>query len=138
MKESDETKLHKKLQPFCHEYIAEAEFGKIYVTLDAIPNFEGGKGCPDEIITVKTKISLLGSDIEVTVPILVELESSGSGNAMKDLQNYSERTISGEQSSYIHIPMIVVGGQNQKFVKDDERILKARFSINQVPIRMIL
>jgi hypothetical protein len=137
MREQEEKALHKKLQPICGEYVCNGEFG-ISITLDAIPNFAGGKGCPDEILTIKTKFSLLGTDIEVMVPVLIELEKAGSNSAMEDLTKYCERSVSGEQSSYIQIPMIVIGGQNQKFVKDDSRTVNAAFSIEQVPTRMIL
>ncbi|MCL0082011.1 hypothetical protein M1N89_02180 [Dehalococcoidia bacterium] len=54
--------------------------------------------------------------MKLSVPVLIEVATKGgwSGDAKVDLEKFCERTISGEQQSYLEIPMIVVGGDSYK------------------------
>lgn len=137
MKEKEEAEFHRKMKKFEGEYPIKTDWGKISITLDAIPNYAGGKGCPDEILVVKVKIPILGTDVELSTPVLIELEKIGYSGAEKDLNKFCERSISGEQKSYLEIPMIVIGGDSYRKIKSEEGELTARFNITQVPKRMI-
>jgi hypothetical protein len=137
MKESEEMELHRKMQEIEGKYEVKTDWGKILITLDAIPNYAGGKGCPDEILTVKVEFAILGTDIELSTPVLIEVEKAGYGDAIVDLDKFCGRSIPGEQKSYLEIPMIVVGGDNYKKLKSKEKQLTARFNITQVPKRII-
>lgn len=137
MREKDEMELHRKMQEIEGKYEAKTDWGKIVITLDAIPNYAGGKGCPDEILAVKVEFAMLGTDVELSIPVLIEAEKAGYSDAMVDLNKFCERSISGEQKSYLEIPMIVVGGDNYKKLKSLHRQLVARFSMTQVPKRVI-
>ena len=137
MKESEEMELHRKMQEIEGKYAVKTDWGKIVITLDAIPNYAGGKGCPDEILTVKVGFAILGTDVELSTPVLIEAEKAGYSDAMIDLDKFCRRSISGEQKSYLEIPMIVVGGDNYKKLKSQKRELTARFNMTQVPKMMI-
>jgi hypothetical protein len=137
MKEKEEAEFHRKMKKFEGKYPIETDWGKIVITLDAIPNYAGGKGCPDEILVVKVKVPILGTDVELSTPVLIELEKIGYSGAKEDLNKFCERSIIGEQKSYLEIPMIVIGGDSYRKVKSEERQLTARFNITQVPKRMI-
>lgn len=137
MRESEEMALHKKMQKIESEYEVKTESGKIVMTLDAVPNYAGGKGCPDEIITVKVRFPLLSTNIQLSIPILIEIEKAGYSAAMVDLDKFCERSILGEQKTYLEIPMIVIGGDSYRKLKSIERQLAARFSTTQVPKKSI-
>lgn len=137
MKESDEMVFHRKMQQVKGKYEAMADWGKIVMTLDAVPNYAGGKGCPDEILVVKVKFAILGTDIELSTPVLIELEKIGHAGAEQDLTKFCERSIINEQESYLEIPMVIVGGDNYKKLKSQRRQLTARINITQVPKRVI-
>lgn len=137
MKESEEMEFHRKMQQIEGKHEVKTDWGKIVITLDAIPNYAGGKGCPDEILVVKVKFAILGTDVELLTPVLIELEKIGYPGAEEDIRKFCERSISGEQKSYLEIPMIVVGGDNYKKLKNQNRILTARFNIVQIPKRMM-
>lgn len=137
MNDSDEIAIHKNVQRIEGKSELKADWGNITVVLDAIPNYAGGKGCPDEIVSVTVKFAILGADVELSVPILIEGEKSGYSNAAIDLQKFCERSISGEQKSYLEIPMIIIGGENYRKLRPVEKQVKARFSMTQIPRRMI-
>ena len=98
----------------------------------------GGKGCPDEILAVEVNFAILGTDIRLSAPVLIETEKGGYANAIADLSKFCERSISSEQKSYLEIPMIVLGGDTYKKLKGQERQLTARFHLAQVPKRMVV
>lgn len=139
MKDNDEMEIHRKLQQIAGKYESETAWGngKIIITLDAIPNYAGGKGCPDEILNVTASFALFGTDIRLSAPVLIEGEKAGYGSAVEDLHKFCERSVSGEQKSYLEIPMIVVGGQSYKKLKSSNRQVNARFNMTQIPKRVI-
>lgn len=137
MNDSDEIAIHKNVQRIEGKSELKADWGNITVVLDAIPNYAGGKGCPDEIVSVTVKFAILGADVELSVPVLIEGEKSGYSNAVIDLQKFCERSISGEQKSYLEIPMIIIGGEHYRKLRPVEKQVKARFSMTQIPRRMI-
>ena len=137
MKEKEEVEFHRKMKKFEGKYPIETDWGKVAITLDAIPNYAGGKGCPDEILTIKIELAILGIDVKLSVPVLIELEKVGYTGAEEDLNKFCERSISGEQKSYLEIPMIVVGGDSYKKLKSQKRQLSARINMTQVPKRIV-
>jgi hypothetical protein len=137
MRERDEMEFHRNLKVVEGTYEAKANWGKITVTLEAIPNYAGGKGRPDELLAIEVKFAILGTDIKLSIPVLIELGKTGFSDAMVDLNEFCERSMSGEQKSHIEIPMIVVGGDSYKKMGPQERQLIARFNLTQVPKRMV-
>lgn len=139
MKDSDEIEIHRKVQQIAGKYEFKTEWGnrKIIINLDAIPNYAGGEGCPDEILNVTVSFAILGTDIRLSAPVLIEGEKAGYSSALEDLQKFCERSISGEQKSYLEIPMIVIGGQSYKKLKSRNKQVNARFNMTQVPKRII-
>jgi len=137
MKEKEEAEFHRKMKKFEGKYPIETNWGKIAITLDAIPNYAGGKGCPDEILTIKIEFAILGTDIHLSVPVLIELEKAGYTAAAEDLNKFCKRSISGEQKSYLEIPMIIVGGDKYRKLNSQMRQLSARINITQVPKRIV-
>lgn len=137
MREKDEAEFHRKMKKFEGEYSIATDWGRVTVALEAIPNYAGGKGCPDEILAVEVTFAILGTDIQLSAPLLIELEKVGYTGAKEDLDKFCERSISGEQKSYLEIPMLVIGGDSYKKVRSEKRELSARFNITQVPKRMI-
>lgn len=137
MKEREEADFHRKMQKIEGKHHIKTDWGNIAITLYAIPNYAGGKGCPDEILTIKVEFAILGTDVQLSIPVLIELEKVGYIGAAEDLKKFCERSISGEQKSYLEIPMIVIGGDNYRKIKSEERELTVRFNITQVPKRMI-
>ena len=137
MREREEAEFHRKMKKIEGKYQIKTAWGKIVVILHAIPNYAGGKGCPDEILVVKVKVPILGADVELSIPVLIELEKIGYSGAKEDLNKFCKRSISGEQKSYLEIPMIVIGGDSYRKIKKEGRELTARFNITQVPKRMI-
>jgi len=138
MREEDEKELHKKIQKVEGRYEVKTDWGEMIVTLRAVPNYAGGKGCPDEILTLAVVLPVLGTHVELAAPILIEAEKAGHSAALADLEKFCDRSVSGEQRSYLNIPMIVVGGQDYRKPKPVERQLKARFNITQVPREIAL
>jgi len=139
MKSNDEMQIHKKVQQIAGKYESETGWGngKILITLNAIPNYAGGKGCPDEILNVTVSFAIFGTDVRLSAPVLIEGEKAGYGSAIEDLHKFCDRSVSGEQKSYLEIPMIVVGGQSYKKLKSRNRQVSARFNMTQVPKRII-
>lgn len=137
MKEIEEMELHRKMKEIEGDYEVKTDWGKIVITLDAIPNYAGGKGCPDEILAVKVKFAILSTDVELSSPVLIELEKIGYSGAEEDIKKFCERSISGEQKSYLEIPMIIVGGDAYRKLKPQHRQLVARVNITQVPKRLM-
>lgn len=137
MRERDEMELHRKMKMIEGEYKARTSWGKIYIDLKAIPNYAGGKGCPDEILAVTVKFAILGTDVGLVAPVLIEMEKAGYSGAAEDLNKFCERSISGEQKSYLEIPMIIVEGKDYKKLRGQDRRLQAHFNLVQIPKRMV-
>lgn len=137
MSERNEMDFHRKLKVVEGKYEAKTDWGKITITLEAIPNYAGGKGRPDEILVVGVEFAILGTDVKSSIPVLIELEKAGFNDAVIDLNEFCDRSTSGEQSSHLEIPMIVIGGDSYKKLPSQERKLTAHFSLTQVPKRMV-
>ncbi len=137
MKEIDEVLIHQKAKELEGTYSISTSWGELVIKLDAIPNYAGGKGCPDEIISVRVEFPAFGMNVGLTAPVLIEGEKSGKDAAKLDLKKYCERSITGEQRSYLKIPFIVIGGDVHKTTKSVSKQLTAQFNTTQVPKRVI-
>ncbi len=136
MVEREEDKLHMKMKKLEGEWQVNTEWGKMNITLEAIPNYAGGKGCPDELLIVKINFSMLGINVKLSAPILIELEKSGYSGAKEDLEKFCKRSLSKEQISYLEIPMIVISN-DYKRIRVKEKELMARFNMIQIPARIL-
>ena len=137
MKETDESLIHRRAKALEGTYPATAPWGGLVVKLDAVPNYAGGKGCPDEILCVTVEFPAFGAKVAVSVPVLIEGEKAGSDAAKLDLEKFCERSLSGEQRSYLKIPVIVIGGSGPKKLKAVSKQMLAEFSTTQVPKRVV-
>jgi len=137
MKHSEEMQFHSKVRKIEGRYEVVTDWGEIVINLDAIPNYAGGKGCPDEILVVKAKFAILGTNVELSIPVLIELEKGGYSAAEEDLNKFCERSMSGEQKSYLEIPMVIIGGNEYRKLETQEKRLAARVHITQVPKRIM-
>jgi hypothetical protein len=133
MRDADENMIHKKAKELEGSYELKTNWGSITIKFDAIPNWAGGKGCPDEVLCLKIGFPAFGTHIELTAPILIEGEKAGSNSAKEDVEKFCNRSITGEQKSYLKIPVIVVGGRRLKKVPTSTKILQAQFNTTQVP-----
>jgi len=138
MYQQDERELHKKVQEIAGRYeaINKTNNMKIILDLDAIPHYAGGKGCPDEILRIELSFELLGTKVKLSAPVLIESEKAGASSAIEDLEKFCFRSLSGEQKSYIEIPMLVVGGQRSKRLGTKTKQISAKFPITQIPKRV--
>lgn len=105
----------------------ETAWGKIKIQL--LPErigFGSQKGRPDELLTIKVAFNLLGKNLEVQAPVIIECEErSGISGALKDLYEGKHR------DGYLKIPMLVLG---RNFGKDEARIdIKADVKIWEIP-----
>lgn len=137
MNQSDEILIHKKAQMLSGTYKADAKWGSIQISLVAIPNYAGGKGCPDEILQLRVEFPAFGTNIILSAPILIEGEKAGISAAGVDVDKFCERSKTGEQNSYLKIPVIVIGGQVNKRIRPTTQAVQARFMTTQVPRRVI-
>jgi hypothetical protein len=133
MRDVDELMIHKKARSLEGVYEVKTNWGSVIVKFDTVPNWAGGKGCPDEILCVKIEFPAFGTHIELSAPILIEGEKAGRSAAEEDVEKFCSRSISGEQKSYLKIPVIVVGGTGFKKVRPSTNVLRAQFNTTQVP-----
>ena len=137
MRDSDESMIHRKAKALEGTYEARASWGSVVVRLEAVPNYAGGKGCPDEILCVKLEFAAFGTSVELSAPILIEGEKAGSSAAKLDVEKFCSRSVSGVQKSYLKIPVIVVGGSSFKKLRPTSKVLLAQFNTTQVPRRIV-
>lgn len=137
MRESDESLIHRKAKEIEGTYSISTTWGEMVVKLEAIPNYAGGKGCPDEIMCIRVEFPAFGTNVTLTTPVLIEGEKSGSNAAKLDLRKFCERSITGEQRSYVKIPIIVIGGDRYKRLRPTTKQILVQFNPTQVPKRVI-
>ncbi|MEM4201562.1 MAG: hypothetical protein QXR91_08450, partial [Nitrososphaerales archaeon] len=86
---------------------------------------------PDEIIGVKVSFPLFGEWASLEAPVLLELEKGGMEASLEDLRKFSERSRTGEQESYVKLPMLVVGKQGKN--KSVKILLNVGVDLREVP-----
>ncbi len=114
---SDEQKLHESIEKYRGKWEIKTDWG--YIKVEFFPKrigFGSKKGTPDEILITKITLPILGKIVNIQMPILLEAETKGGLNgALSDLSKFSERNLKEGEDSYIEIPMLVIGKeQNTK------------------------
>ena len=117
---SDEQKLHESIEKYRGEWKIKTEWG--YIKVEFLPKrigFGSKKGTPDEILIAKITLPILGKMVNIQVPILLEAETKGGLDAaLPDLLKFSERNLKEGEYSYIEIPMLVIGREQNTKRKD--------------------
>jgi len=111
---SDEQKLHEFIEKYRGEWEIETGWG--YIKVNLLPRrigFGSRRGTPDEILIAKITLPILGKTLNIQVPILLEAETkAGLNGALSDLSKFSERNLNEGENSYIELPMLVIGKEN--------------------------
>jgi len=85
---------------------------------------------------LKITLPVLGKDVSLQVPILIEAEKAGMSAAMEDLEKFCRRsmlgTLEGGDSSFVEIPMLVVTRTPKPGQKRKSATLKAYFRVQEV------
>lgn len=136
MREKEETEFHRKMKALEGEHEIKTKWGKINLQLEAIPRFAGGRGRPDEILLVKTELSFIGATAKAVVPVLIELAETGFNDAKVDLEEYCNRSVSGNELSYLEVPMIIIGNAYKELAPREKQVV-AKFNLIEVPKRII-
>jgi len=138
MKEKDELKLSRLLSDMQGEAEASFPWGKAKIQVRYINYSAGGTGCPDSLLIVKVSMPVLGQDVSVQAPILVEAEKAGISAAIEDLDKFCGRsmqgTLEGGGCSFIKIPMLVATREPLRKERGESRVLKASFNVREVKL----
>jgi hypothetical protein len=138
MKEKDELKLSRTLGYMEGESGFVFPWGKGSISIKYINYSAGGSGCPDSLLILKVSMPILGRDVSVQAPVLIEAEKAGTGAAIQDLDKFCERStkgaLEGGGSSFIEIPMLVVTSSPTRKEREEHRILKATFKIQEAKL----
>lgn len=136
MKEKDEIKLSRILNKMYGTSEAIFPWGKARINVKYINYSAGGKGCPDSLLIIKITMRVLGKDVSLQVPILIEAEKAGMSAAIEDLEKFCRRsmlgTLEGGGSSFVEIPMLVVTKTPKPRLKKQGLPLKAHFIVQEV------
>lgn len=135
MKEKDELKLSRTLGEMEGESEFASPWGKVRISVVYVNYSAGGSGCPDSLLILKVSMPVLGQNVSVQAPILIEAEKAGTSAAIRDLDKFCERStkgaLEGGASSFVEIPLLVVTPNPTRKESDESRVLKARFRIQE-------
>jgi hypothetical protein len=135
MKEKDELKLSRTLSQMEGQSELVFPWGKGTISVKYINYSAGGSGCPDSLLLIKISMPILGKNVTLQAPILVEAEKAGIRAAIQDLDKFCERSIKGALenggSSFIEIPMLVATPSPRYKGKNEARLVKARFNVQE-------
>lgn len=138
MKEKDELKLSRTLGQMEGESEFVFPWGKGSIRVKYINYSAGGSGCPDSLLILNISLPVLGQTASVQVPILIEAEKAGTGAAIRDLDKFCDRSTRGTMedggSSFVEIPMLVATSNPTRKVVEKNRILKAKFKIQDTKL----
>jgi hypothetical protein len=128
-----EAKLHDIIENLRGEWEIKTSWGIIKVAFRPLRiHYTSAKGVPDELIIVNMSFSLFGEWPSLQVPILLEVEEKGGIVAsLEDLRKFSERSRTGEQESYVKLPMLVIGKERKS--KTEQILLNIEVNIKEVP-----
>ncbi len=131
---SDEQKLHESIEKYrTKSGIIKTDWG--YVKIEILPKrvgFGSKRGTPDEVLIIRITLPILGETLNVQVPILLEDEARGGLDcAIRDLSKFSERNLNEGDESYIELPMLVIGKENN--TKREVIQLKCTVNIKERP-----
>ena len=126
---SGEQKLHRYLEKCRGNWDLKTEWGNINIKFNPIRKGWGSqRGRPDEILLISLKFVLAGERFNFKIPFLIEDEKvAGIHGAMEDLKLYALRSLDGTDTSYLELPMLVIG--NKRSVKKTEIEVKAKIKI---------
>jgi hypothetical protein len=86
---------------------------------------------PDFILWLVVSMKIFAQNIRVKIPLPIEVEEGGIGNAMEDFDKFIQR-----EKFHVELPMIVVASKG--FVTSERQAkLPADFKIKQVPARLL-
>jgi len=135
MKEKDEIRLSRILSKMRGASEAAFSWGKMNINVEYINYSAGGKGCPDSLLVLYITLPVLGEEVSIQAPILIEAEKAGMSAAMEDLKKFCRRSmrgpLEGGGSSFIEIPMLVVTERPKPRQKKESAILKVLFKIRE-------
>jgi hypothetical protein len=138
MKEKDELKLSRTLGQMEGDSEFVFPWGKGVISIRYVNYSAGGSGCPDSLLILKVSMPVLGRNVSVQAPILIEAERAGTGAAIQDLDKFCERStkgaLEGGSSSFLEIPMLVVTPIPTRKEVEESRILKAKFKIQEAKL----
>ena len=138
MKEKDELKLSRVLGRMEGQSEFVFPWGKGTISVKYINYSAGGSGCPDSLLLIRVLMPILGKDVSVQAPILVEAEKAGMGAAIQDLDKFCERSTRGALenggSSFVEIPMLVATPTPKRKGQEETRLIKARFNIQETEL----
>lgn len=135
MKEKDELKLSRVLGQMEGQSEFVFPWGKGTISIKYVNYSAGGSGCPDSLLLVKVSMPVMGENVSLQAPILVEAEKAGIGAAIQDLDKFCERSTRGAMenggSSFVELPMLVATPNPVRKETEQTRLLKARFNIRE-------
>jgi len=138
MKEKDELKLSRLLSDMQGEAEASFPWGKAKIQIRYLNYSAGGRGCPDSLLIVRLSMPVLGQNVSVEAPILVEAEKAGTNAAIEDLNKFCDRSIQGilegGDSSFIEVPMLVATRYPLRKERKESRVLKVSFNVREVKL----
>ena len=138
MKEKDELKLSRELSQMEGQSEFIFPWGKGTIDIKYINYSAGGSGCPDSLLLIRISMPVLGENVTLQAPILVEAEKAGIGAAMQDLDKFCDRStkgsLEGGGSSFVEIPMLVATPSPNHKGKEETRLIKARFNIQETSL----
>lgn len=98
--------------------------------IEVIPNYKL-KDSPDFVLKIKLKMSIFSQNLDIEVPIPVELEKVGMREALKDLRKFI-----GREKFELIIPMLIVS-EKKILSQEEEGKLKTRLKLKQIPEREV-
>lgn len=112
---SNEARLHEIAEKLRGEWEIKTNWGIIKVAFRPLRlHYRSVKRTPDEIINIRISFPLFGEWVALEAPVLLELEKGGIQATLTDVRKYSERSQTGEQESYVKLPMLVVGKERKE------------------------
>ena len=109
-----------------------AKIGKAQITLSLIPEDIHKIDRPDSILWFNISLKIFGQNLRIRVPVPVEGEKHGIGDAMEDLEEFIKR---GKYP--IEIPMLVIAEAGYE-KREERRTFPVKFGITQIPLRRLM
>lgn len=129
MPEVREEDVYNALLKFKGEEKIKIGQAEIVLSLDPVDihNFDR----PDSILWVDISLKLFGQNLKLKVPIPVEAEKQGIGDAMEDLEAFIKR-----EKYPIEMPMLVIAEAGYE-KREERRTFPVKFRIIQIPVRRL-
>ncbi len=135
MSESDEMRLSRILRRLEGDAVAKFQWGDAKIKLRYLNYSAGGRGRPDSLLLLDVEMNVLGQNVVVKAPILIEAEKSGIDAAITDLDEFCTRSskgaLEGGQPSFLEIPMLVTTPSPRVRDRVERRELRATFRVHE-------